>query len=197
MIPGIYIYNMTATENKPKTKIIPKTHSGKYTINWILESIKLIVLVSIFGFSNIKHPFYLGVTDINYNTPSKRFEINIKLFANDMESVVSKEFNAKCDFLNGNQAENNLVLKKWIPLHFKMYNQNLSLKINYIGYEIQDELCWIYLETEPLEKEVKNIKVHQNMMYNFIKEQMHIVSFSYLNNTNSLKKINPEFKFEF
>ena len=79
MIPGIYVYNMTATENKPKTKIIPKTHSGKYTINWILESIKLIVLVSIFGFSNIKHPFYLGVTDINYNTPSKRFEINIKL----------------------------------------------------------------------------------------------------------------------
>ena len=197
MIPGIYVYNMTATENKPKTKIIPKTHSGKYTINWILASIKLIVLVSIIGFSSIKHPFYLGVTDINYNTPSKRFEINIKLFANDMESVVSKEFNAKCDFLNGNQAENNLVLKKWIPLHFKMFNANSSIKINYIGYEIQDELCWIYLETEPLEKEVKNIKVHQNMMYNFIKEQMHIVSFSYLNNTNSLKKINPEFKFEF
>ena len=72
-------------------------------------------------------------------------------------------------------------------------NQNLSLKINYIGYEIQDELCWIYLETEPLEKEAKNIKVHQNMMYNFIKEQMHIVSFSYLNNTNSNQKCNELF----
>ena len=78
-----------------------------------------------------------------------------------------------------------------------MYNQNLSLKINYIGYEIQDELCWIYLETETLETEIKHIKVHQNMMYNFIKEQIHIVTLSNLNKTHSLKKINPEFEFVF
>ena len=47
-----------------------------------------------------------------------------------------------------------------------MFNANSSIKINYIGYEIQEEFCWIYLETETLETEIKHIKVHQNMMYN-------------------------------
>src|SRR5438067_957342 len=77
-------------------------------IKWFLTFILLIIGVG-FTPSNasvlpapdhllrVPHPFYISVTEINHNAKDKTIEISCKMFADDFEQILEKNYKTQLD----------------------------------------------------------------------------------------------------
>jgi len=194
MIPSRKIKNVLATGFKPKVKRVKCVIKHITNIKLQVYALSLIIMV-VSGFSN--HPYYMGVTEIKHNAKSQKLEISIKLFANDLELALKKEFHKSLDLFNGSVDNNNAILNTWCNRHYNLKINSKPYTVIYLGYEIQEEVCWLFLETQILTTEIKQVDVMQDMLYMHFKDQMHIVSFAMQNISDIQKKINPKSDFCF
>jgi hypothetical protein len=153
--------------------------------------IKLIILVitslSLFGFK-VKHPFYLGVCHFKHNTAENNLEASVKLFANDFEDALKKTFKKPVDVLNGvKNKEVNSFIEQYVKQHLNVKVNALKLECTYLGYEIEKEVVWIYLEYKAV-KHIKSVEITNSLLYDFFPGQTHIIRLD-CNNTERSSKI--------
>lgn len=95
-----------------------------------------------------KHDFHISTTEVTLNTKAQKTEWLIRVFQDDLEIALKKEFNTKVDLQK--QPETNILLKQFFNNHLIIKKNALKIPLNYLGYELQDQSCWIYIETETL-----------------------------------------------
>ena len=70
------------------------------------------------------HPFHVSVTEIEHNAGDKTMEISCKIFTDDFESILAKNYKTKVDLINPpNKSAMDTLVKKYILSH-------LSIKAN-------------------------------------------------------------------
>jgi len=115
----------------------------------------------IIGWMAIFHPFYISLTEARYNDTNRNFEIAQKLFWDDLESVLSEEYDKKVNFLRpDNQEELDIMLEKYLLEHNTFYVNGKPVVLKYLGYEVEDEAAWFYFQSgkvgSPKEVGMKN-----------------------------------------
>ncbi|MBA3664860.1 MAG: hypothetical protein H0W61_11725 [Bacteroidetes bacterium] len=160
-------------------------------ISWL----KLLCLCSLtllfFSFS-LKHPFYLGVTDLKYNAPQKSLQGTVKLFTNDFEDAIKKVYKVQIDLINGKDKEsNNTILKDYLKNHLKIKINGKAAALDLIGYENEAEAVWMYVESVNCALP-KKIEIENTLLYDQVKSQINIVHCDVKGNTKSSKVTNPE-----
>ncbi|MFC4871124.1 DUF6702 family protein [Negadavirga shengliensis] len=104
------------------------------------------------------HPFYISLTDMVYNNESKRVEIAQKVFWDDLEVALSKTNDIAVDFLRPDDKEQlDRMIKDYLLQHNKLEINGKAIALNYLGYEIEEDAAWFYMESEvaPLPKTAK------------------------------------------
>ena len=105
------------------------------------------VLSAFLFFQFIFHPFYISLTEIKYNPKEKSLEISQKIFRDDLESALAEQYKSKINFLApGNKAELEKKVKNYILQNNEIYINGEKMMLNYLGYELEDEAIWFYLE---------------------------------------------------
>jgi hypothetical protein len=159
--------------------------------------LKNIVLVSLFLFAGKSHPFYLSVTDMKYNEKNKSMEIACKMFTNDLEGALKKTTGKKVDIINPkDKKEVEKILFDYITkrLSINLNGKNCTLK--YIGYEKEEDVIWTYIEIEKCEKP-KQLSINTSLLYDYIKDQINLVSFEIGGKKQSSKVSNPNKEIKF
>lgn len=134
-----------------------------------------ILLSTITSFTTEKHPFHVGSVEYNYNNSSKTFEISGKFFIDDLENAVSKSSNKTLRFQDAKfKKEINDALKIYTLNNLKLKANGKLLKLNYIGFEEENESVNIYLESEKIENP-KKLETAVSMLYNLYNDQMNII----------------------
>jgi len=149
------------------------------------------MLQFIFILFTFLHPFYVSVTDISHNQKTKSLEISSKIFFDDLESDIEKENNLRIDILKPQNKElvNNLIAK-YLKKHIQIKVNGKITSLKYLGYEIQEEAIWCYLEIENINK-VNLIEVDNNVLYNLHKEQINMLNVIINGKRQSIKLDNP------
>ncbi len=104
------------------------------------------------------HPFFVGVTEIQYKSEEKLLQISAKLFFDDFEAAIKKDL--KLNSFNIVNPKDSIMadayIKTYFLKHFTVLDGNKPIIFNYLGYEIQKEAAWVYLEAEncPLPKKM-------------------------------------------
>lgn len=130
----------------------------------------LIFLFSLF------HPFYVSVTEINHNPKTKTLEISTKIFFDDLETDIERESKVSFDIIKpSDKAKTNELIASYLKKHLQISVNHKTLPINYMGYEIQEDAIWCYLEI-PKVKAVQQITVINNVLYNLHKEQINMLN---------------------
>src|SRR5215217_7652052 len=94
---------------------------------WLLVS--LIALV---------HPFFVSMTDINYNDKEKSLEISVRIFTDDLENALRKYHKDKIDILHpANQNTMNGYVKDYIQQHLQLNVNDKPVQLSFVGYEEQ------------------------------------------------------------
>jgi hypothetical protein len=137
------------------------------------------------------HPFYVSVTDISHNQKTKSLEISSKIFFDDLESDIEKENNLRIDILKPQNKELiNDLIAKYLKKHIQIKVNGKITSLKYLGYEIQEEAIWCYLEANNINK-VNLIEVDNNVLYNLHKEQINMLNVIINGKRQSIKLDNP------
>ncbi|WP_338228540.1 DUF6702 family protein [Algoriphagus taiwanensis] len=107
------------------------------------------------------HPFFISLTEMRYNPASQKMEIAQKIFWDDLEVALGNEFEEKVDFLKPkDKAKLESQLKTYLLKHNQIWVNGKLLTLNYLGYEVEEDAAWFYLESyqaeTPKTVEMKN-----------------------------------------
>lgn len=121
------------------------------------------------------HPYYISVVEINHNATDKTLEISCKIFTNDFETTLEKNYKTKVDLVN---PKNKPTMDKLI---IDYINKNLSVKADgktvnysYVGYEKEDEAIYSYFQVDNIAT-VKKIDVTNSILHDFSNQQINII----------------------
>jgi len=157
-----------------------------------IKFVKVLLLAFVFLSFTSKHPFYLSVTDMKYNAKEKSLQTSVKLFTNDLEEALKKIYKQPVDLINVKDKEAiNKLLDDYIKKHLSVKVGGKPQKLNFVGFEHEEEAIWIYLEYQncPLPKK---IEIENTLLYDFIKTQINIVNIEVNGLKKSSKVTNPE-----
>ena len=121
------------------------------------------------------HPYHVGSVEINYNAKTKTFEISAKFFLDDLENSLNAKYNKTLHFgEEKSKAGLDQALENYFAEYFKLKSNNKFLKINYLGFEEDEESVNVYLESEATEIP-KKVETAVSLLYSFFDDQMNIV----------------------
>ena len=156
-----------------------------------------LIIIGFSSFNVLRHPFFMCVTDIKHNIKQHSLNISIKLFTNDIENALKKTTGKPIDLLNPkNKPEMELELFNYIKKRFVLNNNQKPITLDFIGYEKEDDVIWVYLEGKKV-NQPKNLKINTTLLYDYLPQQSNIVHAEINGVKKSSKVLYPESKIEF
>ncbi|UOU99862.1 hypothetical protein MUU74_07895 [Chryseobacterium daecheongense] len=126
-------------------------------------------------FAKDVHPYHVGSVEISYNSKSKTFEITGRFFLDDLENALSKKYGKSFHFNDAKyKSLLNETLKSYCAEYLKLKTNNKFLKVDYLGYEEDNESVNIFLESESVDHP-KKVETAVSFLYNLFDDQINIV----------------------
>jgi len=123
----------------------------------------------------VVHPFFISLTEMRYNPQSKKMEIAQKIFWDDLEVALSSEFKEKVDFLKPkDKAKLESQLKTYLLKHNQVWVNGKSVTLTYLGYEVEEDAAWFYLESSATEMP-NSVEVQSTVLFKDFDGQQNIV----------------------
>ena len=126
------------------------------------------------------HPFHVSVIEINHNAADKTLEISCKIFTDDFEKILAKNYQRKVDLINpSDKAPMDSLVKKYILSHLV------------ISANDKPEAAYSYIEVENIPV-LNKIGISTNIMYDQFEDQVNIMHVIVNGNRKSTKLNFPE-----
>jgi hypothetical protein len=155
---------------------------------------KIVKFILAFAFMSLlmagRHPFYVSTTEIEYIAKSKEVGIAFKTFPDDLEETIRIFAGKKIDLSSKNKAENNQLLSAYLQKHLSIEINRSKKELNFLGYEMDKEAIWIYLNIQKINS-IKEMKIISDVMYEYKPEQTNIIHVNLKGNTSSYKLNSP------
>ena len=121
------------------------------------------------------HPFFISLTEIRQNPSSKNLEVAQKIFWDDLEVSLSAYHKESFDILNPKDKKNlNEKIGLYLTNHFEIWVDGKKVKLNYLGFEVEEDAIWAYFESSPVS--ISNqIEIRNSILLQEIESQQNIV----------------------
>jgi hypothetical protein len=124
---------------------------------------------------NPPHPYYISVVEINHNAKDKILEISCKIFTNDFETTLEKNYKTKVDLDNPpDKAAMDKLINDYIKKHLSFRADNKPVNFSYVGFEKEDEAIYSYFQVDNVPT-VKKIDVTNSILHDFSDQQINII----------------------
>ncbi len=144
------------------------------------------------SFISIIHPFFVSVIDVNHNAKEKSLEISVRIFTDDLETVLKNQTHTSVDLTKAtDKAKNDKLIAEYIHNKMQFKIDGKAIQLNYIGYEIQSESSWCYFEVINIPS-FKKLDVNCNLLYEWQAQQMNIFHVKENGVEKSYKLDNPK-----
>jgi hypothetical protein len=121
------------------------------------------------------HPFYISVVEINHNASDKTLEISCKIFTNDFETTLGKNYKSKINLSNPkDKASTDKWINGYIKKHLTIKADNREANFSFLGFEKEDEAIYCYFEVSNISS-VKKIDVTDSILHDFSNQQINII----------------------
>ncbi len=143
------------------------------------------------------HPIYVSVSEIRIDDQKKQLSLSCKLFTDDLQEALYKEFNWKADFRK-ESAKQDSLLEIYIKERVSIQYADANINLNWVGSELEKEAVWCYLEGT-FRQSGKSIQMINRLLYDYLPKQSNIIH-CYLNKKRKSYKLQqPDTiaKFEF
>jgi hypothetical protein len=125
--------------------------------------------------SGMVHPFHVSVIEINHNNTDKSLEISCKIFTDDFERVLAKNYKTKVDLIHPtNKAATDTLIKKYLTSHLTVRVNGKPVNFTYLGSENEEAATYGYMEVMQVSTAAK-IDITTNIMYDQFDDQVNIM----------------------
>lgn len=149
------------------------------------------------GAVNELHPFYISVTEVNYNANAKSLEISCKFFAEDLEQILEKNYKTQLDIsAQKDKASFDKFIPDYISRHLALTVDGKAVAPHYLGFEKEKESVYAYFEVSNVAA-VKSISAVNSLLHDFIDQQINIMHVTVGGKRQSTKLDYPDTKAAF
>ena len=121
------------------------------------------------------HPYYISVVEINHNAKDKTLEISCKIFTNDFEETLEKNYKTKVDLVNpADKAAMDKLVSDYIKKHLSLQVDSKAVNFSYVGFEKEDEAVYSYFQVDNIAN-LKKLNVVNSILHDFSDQQINIV----------------------
>jgi hypothetical protein len=147
----------------------------------------------LFGFALWFHPIHLSITEIDHNEKSKALQITMRIFVDDLELSIRKKINdQELDLLEpGNGRTTDNLVKDYLLEAVKLKVDKKTVKINYIGHEIEGPAMICYVEIENIRK-FTTIEITNRVILETHDDQSNLVNVNYHDKVKSVRLTNDQ-----
>ena len=136
---------------------------------------------------NMVHPFHVSTTEINHNEKDKTLEITCRIFTDDFENILRKNYKTKVDLSSDKEKDAmDKLVSDYVIKHLQLKANGKSVSLTYIGFEIDHEAVNCYLQVDNIAS-VKKIEAINSLMYDMFDDQMGIMHVTVNGNRKSTK----------
>ncbi len=134
------------------------------------------------------HPFFVSMTDFNYNAKDKELEISVRIFMDDFENTIRKYHpGVKIDILHpDNQDQMNQFVSDYIQKHLQLKINGKAVQISFVGYEQQSESVWTYFEVKNI-MGVQKLDVMNALLHDYNTNQINMMHVKVNDNEQNYK----------
>jgi ABC-type sugar transport system substrate-binding protein len=140
-----------------------------------------------FRLPDANHPFHVSVVEIEHNAADKTLEISCKIFTDDFEKILVKNYNTKVDLINppDHKAMDTLV-KKYLRSHLFINADGKPVNFSYLGFEHESEAVYGYFQVDNIAS-VKKIDITNSLMHDMFDDQVNLMHVIVGGNRKSMK----------
>ncbi len=163
---------------------------------------KWLVISAVTFFSNVFtvktiHPYFVSVTEIEFNTKEKSLEISCKIFTDDFEKALRQAYKTEVDLLKPkDKAAMNKLVSDYVTKHLQIVVNGKATTMQFIGYEQQEEGILSYYEVKNITT-VSKLDITNNILYEYKDKQIGIIHTLVDGNRKSSRLDNPKDKVSF
>ncbi len=152
-----------------------------------------LLLVGIFtAFIAFAHPFYVSISSVDFNPSKKRIEVSCRLFYDDLEVALKNQLGQHIDVIHPkNKAAADSAISKYIRQNFKININNHLRNLQYVGYEIEEDVAWCYFEVSDVNS-ISKLDIVNQLLFQDFKNQSNIMHIKVNNVKKSTKLDNPK-----
>lgn len=163
-----------------------------------LKRFFLFFFLPFFLVSATSHPIYVTVTEIEHNKKEHTLEISCKIFTNDFETILKKNYpNQKIDIIRPeNKSSINDKINQYIQRHLKLVVDQKKVALQFIGYEQNEDCILVYFQVDGIQS-FNSVSVIDNLLYDYKEEQISLIYFIKDGVRKSIKLNNPDDHYQF
>lgn len=140
----------------------------------------------------ITHPLFVSLTDVHYNKEEYQVEVSVRIFTDDLETVLRKSHAGKLDILHpGNENDVKELINRYVNDHLKMKVNGINYPLHFEGYEPENENIWSYFTIEGI-KEFTQVELENSLLFDLTKEQINLIDIHADGKEHSIKLNYPE-----
>ncbi len=172
---------MVAKLHKRLAKGKPVVDSDKWVVGdrrWsVVHRLSLLFAFTLCLTAFSFHPYYMSVTEFEYKPAEKEVQVACKIFTDDLEEALKKEYKRKVDILNASaKKENEQLLNNYLQQHLRLKLDGKAADLKMIGFEQEGEAVWVYLVTNNTSA-FKSAAVFNDILYSYREDQLNIIHF--------------------
>ena len=157
----------------------------------------LLIYITLINFFSHTHPFFVSITEIRQNDKSKNLEVSCRIFFDDLEQALEKKYHNKVNIIKpADQAKVNQLVADYLQKQVQLKANGKPVKLTYLGYEIEEDAAWCYLEASP-KLDVKQLEVKNAILFEEHPEQQNMVHVTIKKQRKSTKLDNPNSRYTF
>lgn len=144
--------------------------------------------------NSARHPLHLSSTEMNYNAKSGTIETSCRIFTDDFETILAKNYKVKTDLIaTAKHKEMDALISKYMLSHFKLAANGKPLTLSYLGFENDKEAVVVYLESSTVSP-LKKLETASTVLYDLFDDQINIFHITAAGKRQSFKLNYPENK---
>lgn len=121
------------------------------------------------------HPYYISMTDINYNNKAKSLEVSVRIFTDDFEKVLRQNCNCKVDLLKPQDKKAmSILINRYIQEHLQLKVNGEAKTLEFAGYQQEEESVWNYFQIKNMQQ-VKQIEMNNSLLHDLREEQINML----------------------
>jgi hypothetical protein len=138
------------------------------------------------------HPFFVSVTEIQLNPKTKQMEIGCKIFTDDLERTLEAAYHQKVDLTHPvDRAATGRLINDYIARHLLVRADGVLVHPQFVGFEQEEDATWSYFQVPGL-FEARKVAIHNDLLFEYKKEQINIVYVTVHGSRQGSKLDNPD-----
>lgn len=131
----------------------------------------LFLVMSSFGL----HKFYVSIYQIDFVPEKKRVEITARIFMDDLNLALAKEFKIKSNLGEKSEGKQDVdFLQKYMNKHLRVFIDGNEKPVLFLSKEIENNVVIIYLKIEDIKK-FSSFKIYNNVLFEIYPDQQNII----------------------